>query len=842
MFLNNADHEDTINFEENPNYDEKPFENEFLSLHNFNFYLLLNFNFIKIENQNQNVNRLVGILDSNNNEIKENSDSKNFLELKDKQENNFNDFNNNKPKKEILNIIIKFNFNHKNNNGKIFLDFFESLNKNEKSVKWVNRKTAIISEQNLKSSSFIEEGKAEAGKPKFSLENYKNEYLNSLYNSEKEKNLSKIKQNFNKQRQYDVLEDPLDKDEYYIKNLDRNFSEATVKEKKLLFLKFLNSVIYDSCKEKKSEAIILKENLRKILEKNLNLTNKISLINKNIKNLEAKKASFAGLFEESEQMLSEKASIKSLELKQIHYYMNIISKIDKAFIRDSLLIKKTEENLNRKIKELDKEKLFYNKTENAQVEKHSFKENLEFDIQANKKRIIQMQSEMLDNKNILSMIENDKQAIENKIDFRRNKINKGKIAVALLHKKIEKLNLEKNQTQIAIQDNLAKKANIKADIDKDYSQISEIEKKIKKLLAEKSKILDTINKKSENLEKIENENFISGNKLVLVSSNLNYLESSLAEKQKTSENSNKNILQIKSELEKIKIKENIFTSHIKILNSSIANFALAEKDLQKQNDLISKELSGTEVVKALSNKRILAALDEINNMQIDLNKLNSNLIANFINKKNYQVNIKNTIDNLVNEKVLGENEKYYEYLENFEKESFKADYSKNTENNFSNDKNYKNEFANKIRNVKNKGNGKSELFDYFSYKRLKEKTFKELIYHENSKIKESSRHNDKIKVYKADGIYNINSSMNKTLDSIEDLSEDANYDLDIDRLTREKLDSKLIDDYIIIDYDKLFNKISKLLKKFYKSYFFFKYSPNNFKLNYKEITRKRNQI
>jgi hypothetical protein len=165
-------------------------------------------------------------------------------------------------------------------------------------------------------------------------------------------------------------------------------------------------------------------------------------------------------------------------------------------------MQKDEAKLKKKITDLETEKTFFNKTEKKLFEKRSFKENLDFDVAANKKRIIQLQSEALDNKNILGLIENDKQMILNKLSYRSNRITKGKSALTLISKKIEKLNSEKNQTEFLIRNNNIKKQKINESIEKDNVQISEIDKKIKELSAKKKKIFESINSKSESLEKI----------------------------------------------------------------------------------------------------------------------------------------------------------------------------------------------------------------------------------------------------------------------------------------------------------------------------------------------------
>jgi len=780
MFLNNEDHEDN-NSEENPNYDEKPFENEFYTLSNFNFYIHLNFKFLKSANKNNPINRL---LNSEEENAKEYPNSR-FLSKNEKEKVENNSYSkrdeNEENYPEILNILIKLNFNHKNNNGDIFLKFFIDLN-NEKLQNRNQSKTF------KNSSSFLQ---IDTSEEEFDIEALTNKYLekNTQENSDLNKKSQISKKEINRklgkiESKKDITEDPLDKDEYYIKNLEKKYAELTIKEKKFFFLKFINSVVFQSCQDAKSEANDLKENLRKILTNNFLISQNITNLQNDLSSLEKKKTSLANLYKESENLHKEKASFENLELKQIKSYKKIIEKIDKSFIRDGKLIQIEEEILYKKLTELEKEKNLYNKTQSILISKQTQKENLEFDIEFHNNLITKTQADLLENNYILKMVNSDKQNLKRKFDFQNKRISKNKNSVINLKQKINDLNSQKNSTEMLIENNLNRKIKIFQSLDDDNKKIEEIEKKIKQLLAEKNNILEQKNIKNEDIDKIETENLAIENNFILIKSNLTFLINSLDEKNKNLENSHKNLNQIKSELEKMKNKENIFTYHFNDLNSTIFNHSSKLKDCQNKYKILSNEINQLNLKQKSMDVKLLGMLDEINIIQTNLNKYNANINTNKIYKRNYQVDMKNTIDNLIKEKVLDENVRYYEYFDDLEKnEKIRVDSEK----------------SRKTGNYKNL----TDIFNYNTYKIMKHQFFESLISKENSKYN-NSLSSIEIKI-------NLNGKilLNRTNKISENITDEIYSEYDSEKNFKNKLNANLLDDYIVIDYDRLFKKISK---------------------------------
>ncbi len=796
MFQNNEYHEDGMNIKDNLNYSEKNFEKEFYDSKYFNFYLYLNFDFEKISNKKTlttDINRII-----NNEETRFNLDN----EIRNERK-NINNYDKNKSEeKEILNILLKFNFNHKNNNGKIFLNFFEELkeinNKNQKfDVSMKNK------ENNF--NSFLDVGNNI--NEEFSLEALKNEYLKSLNNSnisgEKGNLFNEIKKgNLNKNKNFEykkeIIDDPLDKYDYQIKNLERNYREVTIKEKKLLFLKLLNNIIYNSCYNKKLLANEIKENLRKILFENFNLYNNITDMKNKIYNLQSNKINIENLFKESEIVQSEKASIKQLEMNQIKFYKNIIGKIDKSFIRDYQLIKREEKILAEKIKNFKKEKKKFNFTQKIQFEKEIEKENAYYEMKYLSNQIIKMQSELIDNKNILNMINNDKDLILNKIDTKSKRKNKNKNEIFLLTNKIENLIADKNKTEGLIEINFNRKAQVNKSIDDDNEKLNEIEKKIKELLEQKKKIIEQVNIKQENLEKIETENLINENTLFLINSNLNYLRSSLKEKQINFNNLNKNIESIKNDLKKIKEKENIFTYHIDFLNFSINNLTKFNNIFRKKTEILINEIKELNLNQKVSSNRILNAIEEINSIQSNLNKYNLNYDTNMINKKNYQINIKNTVDNLIKENVLDGSKKYYEYLDGLELKEINDNINQKGNNTFDKDISFMAESKLYKKEIKKSFND----YNIINYRKTKEKLFKDLI--QDSTTNFNKKLYSKVEFKEND---NINFKNNTNKIENQNIEDTIISDLDLSKHSLQNFDSKILDDYIIIDYNTIFDDI-----------------------------------
>ena len=381
MFLNNIDHEDPDDNDKENNYEEKDFENEFMLLNNFNFYLKLNLNFKKIEDKNLKMRKFLNNYNSNTEEIN-NINNKNISNSEFFDKINKRKFSLQEENNKILTIFIKINFNHKNKNGKIFLNFFNNLNaryinddiENRKSEKikfssFIENEESKIEylenleenlvdyfNRNINSTLNYEEAKKEYDKlnikiknlDKFSGENdklsYKSLDFNTLIeeilnnkekeddqnfnndkkNSEKKINIinSKIIEKKNLQEKSNKIEN-LDKikvkrnsftddetnnykqnTDYQINSLENEFKQYTIKEKKLLFLKYINTIIYQSCEDKKTKSNLIKRKLRDLLEENLSVSKKISESKKDLQKLQNKNSTLSNLYKESEKFNS----------------------------------------------------------------------------------------------------------------------------------------------------------------------------------------------------------------------------------------------------------------------------------------------------------------------------------------------------------------------------------------------------------------------------------------------------------------------------------------------------------------------------------------------------------
>lgn len=787
MFLNNQDNEDVDNNISNPNYEEKNFENEYYMLNNFNFYLKFNLRFEQNLAKRRDIRKLL--------------DPERQKSVRNEKENNFEFESTGKNSQFTINLVIRLNFNHRNSNGKTFLKYFENLNnrisQNGIFASYDRRNNKKNGKEAISSSSFSFLAEEEDGIA-FSLDESLNKFYENLKITDKEKTEGENKKNkmiLSKESKRQIIEDPLDKDQYYNKNLENKYSDITIKEKKMFFLKFLNSILYDSCKVKKLQAQKLKQRLKKTLEEDYIIFQNITKLEQKINGLNKLNETYFNLYNESRSLMKEKNSIQNIEIKQIDHYKKLIEKSEKALIRDYLLIKKDDKRLSLKLNILENFKNLYNQSKRLESEKLSVKEEYEYNIDSFNNKIIKLQSDLLDNENLLTMVASDRQILDNKIQYKLNRIKRNDHSIAILNRKLISLVAEKNRTVLNIKDNHQKQENIISQIAANKNKVLEIDKKIQALLEQKNFVVKEINEKNDSLEKLETENLTHKNKLVLLNTNMDYLKENLDEKIKEKHNTYKNLNITKYESEKNKLKSKFYITQIKEVNNTIANLTNYIQSYSEKINALNKDISEHSIQQTSLTKKIIEVLDDINSLQVNINRYNANIKNNKINKKNFQINIKNIIDDLVKKKVFSNDIKLYQYYDNLEPSK-----------NFGKDDN-----IHHLQNIK-RDTRNSNFFNMDEYKDFKQKKFNDFLLKER---REKNKAKDKIKITSLD-INNEDSLYSDQYvlsNSSKDFNSEIYSEIDLTLPINEQSVIELLDDYIVFDYYSLNENLGILVNK-----------------------------